>query len=244
MVLERRKVLVDMRNHLRLFGSGSSSGGIYDKVKIFGEGKILKDIDCTVFRTFGQADVRENLNSNILSVFGELSIKENLKVKKAKVLGTLKNDGDFLADELYVLGVVEVNGNFHGNHAKIKGKLLVDGDCEVETLRLTGHFQIDGLLNGEKIDINLKYVDSHVTEIGGQEINIVKKASIFGNKIPSIKLHVQAIEGDHIYLEYTKAKVVRGSNVEIGPGCEIGRVEYEMDFKQHKQSVVKEKMKR
>ena len=35
-----------------------------------------------------------------------------------------------------------------------------------------------------------------------------------------------SIEGDHLDLAYTTAKVVRGNHVRIGPGCKIDRVEY------------------
>ncbi|MNG32826.1 hypothetical protein D3C84_1189280 [compost metagenome] len=49
----------------------------------------------------------------------------------------------------------------------------------------------------------------------------------------------QTIEGDHIYLEYTTAEVVRGAHIKIGPGCEIGRIEYTEKLEQDKRSKVK-----
>ena len=39
-------------------------------------------------------------------------------------------------------------------------------------------------------------------------------------------LEAELIEGEEIDLQATKAGVVRGRNVVIGPGCEIERVEY------------------
>ena len=39
-------------------------------------------------------------------------------------------------------------------------------------------------------------------------------------------LETTVIEGDLISLENTKADVVRGNDITIGDGCEIGTVEY------------------
>ena len=46
------------------------------------------------------------------------------------------------------------------------------------------------------------------------------------------------IEGDEIYLEYTKAKIIRGNNVELGPGCEIELIEYKNSYKQDETAIV------
>jgi len=56
-------------------------------------------------------------------------------------------------------------------------------------------------------------------------------------------LATESVEGGDIYLEYTKAKVVRGNNVNIGPGCEIDLVEYRNDFQQVKEARVKDSNK-
>ena len=52
------------------------------------------------------------------------------------------------------------------------------------------------------------------------------------------ELVADIIEGDDIYLENTHAKVVRGNNITLGPGCEIAFVEYKNDFKQDKEATV------
>ena len=52
----------------------------------------------------------------------------------------------------------------------------------------------------------------------------------------------KAAEKIEVYLEYTKAKVVRGNMVTIGKGCEIELVEYHDRFeKSDKSSVIKNK---
>ena len=53
----------------------------------------------------------------------------------------------------------------------------------------------------------------------------------------------ESIEGDEVYLEYTRTKVVRGNNVSIGPGCEVELVEYKNNFQQAKGAAVKDSKK-
>ena len=86
-----------------------------------------------------------------------------------------------------------------------------------------------------------------IAEIGGERIQIRKQPGIdlarwlkilplaIGNHLTA-----QTIEGDHIYLEHTTAdEIVRGANITIGPGCEIGLIEYTVKLEQDKRSKVK-----
>ena len=57
------------------------------------------------------------------------------------------------------------------------------------------------------------------------------------------RLVTDTIEGDDIYVEYTTAKTVRGNNVRIGDGCDIGLVEYKNSFELDKGSQIKEHVK-
>jgi len=52
------------------------------------------------------------------------------------------------------------------------------------------------------------------------------------------ELKVDIIEGDDVYLENTIAKIVRGDNINLGPGCKIELVEYKNNFKQDKAAEV------
>jgi cytoskeletal protein CcmA (bactofilin family) len=90
-----------------------------------------------------------------------------------------------------------------------------------------------GLLNAEEIDIKLRGC-SFVDEIGGSNINVKRQScykSIFERMFMTVSgaqhnLKCNVVEGEDIYLEYTEAKVVRGKNVVIGPGCDIEKIEY------------------
>ncbi|WP_052475838.1 hypothetical protein [Cohnella kolymensis] len=87
------------------------------------------------------------------------------------------------------------------------------------------------------------YRDCHAKEIGGGKINVRKASTLnpfnlFFKPSAYAQLFASVIEGDEVYLENTKADIVRGNRVTIGKGCDIGIVEYKEDFKQLKGAAV------
>ncbi|PEA54015.1 cytoplasmic protein [Bacillus pseudomycoides] len=226
--------------NLSLNGSGNSSGGIYNNVKIRGEGTILDDIDCDVFKTYGASEVQGNIKTQIVTVFGETKIRGDLHSENVKVNGNLEVGGTAAVKRTKVRGMFDIGGSFTGEEVDITGGINVKGNLETENFTVNGGFTIGGMLNAGNINIILRYEHSNVEEIGGEKITIRKKLSFF----PFLKhigyLHANIIEGDEIYLEYTKADIVRGNNVTIGPECEIGVVEYHATYKNKNQSLVKE----
>lgn len=216
------------RADIKIYGSGSSAGGRFNRVTIMGEGIINGDVDCINFKIYGQGKLEGNLKaSDVVDIKGQTDILGDLKAKNVKVQGEMEVSGDLFADE-----------------AKITGNISTGGDCNAEVFNLEGGFTIDGMLNADILKINL-YWPSKVHEIGGSEITIKKngKLSFLGLKNmiqPSghNELTADTIEGDDIYIENTTAKVVRGNNVTIGPGCKIELVEYKGSFKQDEKSEI------
>ena len=121
----------------------------------------------------------------------------------------------------------------------------MDCDSDYESFETRGIFHVRGLLNAGKVDVRM-YRDCDVEELGGENIT-VKRAStmnvfnFFFKPSPHAMLEAQVIEGDEIYLEHTRARLVRGKHVKIGPGCEIGQVEYEQKLDVHRSANVGEK---
>ena len=212
---------------LKINGSGSSAGAKYNSVVVNGSGRIDGDLDCIYMKINGQCDVNGNVKADSVNVHGNTSIKGNLEAEKAKIHGT-----------------ADINGNVSVEKAETYGSIDVKEDCNAEIFKIEGTFTIKGLLNAGELDLSL-YGPSKVREIGGEKIKVKKKGKYdflglkslimpAGNK----GLTVETIEGDDIYLENTQAKVVRGNNIEIGPGCEIELVEYKNDFKQDENSKI------
>ncbi len=230
--------------NLIINGSGSYSGGSYDKVIIRGEGTIVGDLEGSVFKTYGTSEAQANVKTDLLKVRGDAEFKGSIRSRECHVLGTMSVDGNADIQQLKIYGMLDVGECLNGEKAEIKGSLSVDGDVEFESFNSNGNFDIKGLLNADTITIKLRYSESRAEEIGGGEITVKRKSIL----IPFVKdegqLVAKVIEGDTIYLENTEAGIVRGNTVKIGPGCAIGQVEYANHFSVDPDSTVKVKTKR
>jgi cytoskeletal protein CcmA (bactofilin family) len=232
------------KQNLIINGSGSYSGGNYDKIVIRGEGTIVNNIECLVFKTFGTSEALENVKADIMKVMGEAEIKGNIEAGEVVIMGTMSIDGKAPINSLKVRGMLEVGESLSGKNADIKGSISVGGDVEYEAFNSTGSFEIKGLLNAETIKIRLHHCQSTVEEIGGSKISVKRrKSSILPFFKDNSSLAAKVIEGDDIYLENTEAEIVRGNSVKIGPGCTIGLVEYAKEFSKDKDSTVKKETK-
>ncbi|MGZ7096125.1 MAG: polymer-forming cytoskeletal protein [Methanobacterium sp.] len=204
---------------IKINGSGSSGGGKYNSVIINGNGKIDGDLDCIFLKISGQCTINGNVNADSVNVHGHSLVKGNLESEKAKIHG----DAD-------------IDGSVSIENAEIYGNIDVNGDCNAEAFKIEGTFAIVGLLNAGELELSL-YGPSKAREIGGEKITVKKKGKYDFLGLKSLimpggnkELTAETIEGDDIYLENTSAKVVRGNNIELGPGCEIELAEYKDSF--------------
>jgi cytoskeletal protein CcmA (bactofilin family) len=125
---------------------------------------------------------------------------------------------------------VEVAGSVHATEIVLQGHLGCGGDCEAESLMGAGEFDVDGLLNVGRIELRI-YGPSRARDIGCERIGVKagRRVGWFW-RWPEKRLTANSIEGDDIVLEHTTAEVVRGHNVRLGTGCDIGLVEYTGTF--------------
>jgi cytoskeletal protein CcmA (bactofilin family) len=229
-----------MKNNLIINGSGDYPGGIYEKISIRGEGTIVNDVECDVFHVYGTSEVKENIKTGSVKVLGEAEINGNIAAEETLIMGTMSVGHKALLKKLKVFGTLDTGGSISGNEANIKGSISVKGDAEFEEFSSSGGFEIKGLLNAETIKVSLRYGESTAEEIGGGKITIKRKRN---SLIPFVgqegTLAAKLIEGDEIVLENTRADIVRGNKVKIGPGCEIGLVEYRTNFSEDSNSSIK-----
>ena len=231
----------EVRHNLKIAGEGTASGGFYNNVVVSGKADIHGDFDCIDFKISGACDVNGNLKSKTGKISGEVKIKGNLESEEFKISGNSDIQGDATVKKLKIQGGTNIGGNISSEEVSLFGEIKVKGDCNAEAFISRGAFTIDGLLNAGELNIVL-YSKSKVSEIGGEKITIKKgitskiKKIIKSIFLPSDffdgKLYTESIEGDDIYLEDTKAKVVRGNNITIGEGCEIELIEYKNTFQQ------------
>ena len=236
---------------LKINGDGSASGGVYEGIKINGSGRINGDVDCEYFKCNGDAKVIGSVVTQSTKVNGTATVTGNLKTEEFKVTGFFKVGGNVEAKETKINGQAELEKNLSADTIEINGELKLTNDCNAETFHTNGAFSIGGLLNAG--DVKLKpYGPCKVKEIGCEKIDVRRGnafnirsiiTSVFPSYDSKTALTVETIEGDDIYLENTKAKVVRGNNVEIGTGCNIELVEYKTSYSKTDDAVVKEEKK-
>ncbi|GFP77782.1 polymer-forming cytoskeletal protein [Clostridium fungisolvens] len=254
------------RSDLRISGSGKFGGGKFNSVKISGDGEIRGNLDCVDFKCSGSSSVegdvlcqefkisgdtsiRGNVKSSVFSISGASSINGNITSDEMKISGDSKIGGDVSVGQLKISGDSKVGGNLKGDGIKIFGGVKVGGNCEAEQFTCHGAFNIGEMLNAEKIEIN-PGGECRTKEIGGKEIEVRLRAkdSLFMNFIrfasfSKSRLICDSIEGDNIYLEATKASIVRGKNITIGERCEIDTVEYSGDITILDGAIVKNQIK-
>jgi cytoskeletal protein CcmA (bactofilin family) len=216
------------RRDLTISGIMGGQGGTYNSVNLHGVGKVNGHLDCIDFHCHGRVTIQGGVKAEqMVEINGNARIAGNLESGKVKVHGK-----------------TNVGGYVSGEEIEIHGFLNVNSNCDAESFCTRGGFRINGLLNAGEIDIQL-YAPCKAKEIGGGTIRIQKPGIVspFGKFIRSILpkidvLTAETIEGDDIHLENTRAKVVRGTNVTIGPGCIIDIVEYKQHFDQDKNANV------
>ncbi|MED1420961.1 bactofilin family protein [Bacillus smithii] len=227
------------RQDLVIAGFGNASGGNYNLVKIAGNGELQGDLDCIELYIQGNAKILGNVKSEATYVSGTAKMHGALHSEKIKIQGTASIDGDVECKEVRFNGSGKVKGNVTAEELHIHGGATITGDCSSEVFEANGNFRVGGLLNAGDIQIQL-FGHCQAKEIGGENIEVKKQRRIFFKKwFFNAVLNAESIEGDEIYLENTKAKVVRGNRVILGPGCDIEFVEYKNRFQCDKRSKVK-----
>jgi len=223
--------------NLKISGAGSADGGRYNEVKISGAGDIKGDIECNYFKGSGASNVRGNVKAKIIELSGASDIKGNVECEEMRTSGASDVRGNVTTKKIKISGASDIKGNLYAEEVEISGASEVRLDCEAETFVAKGAFGIGGLLNAGNINVSLAG-PCKAREIGGEHIE-VKLGEIGGFISKLIKyvssnecmLKTEVIEGDNIYLEGTKAKIVRGNNITIGKDCEIELVEYKGELK-------------
>lgn len=214
------------RNDTKIAGAGTINGGTYGNVTIAGVGNVRGDIDALDFKVAGAGDVVGNVKAKSVTISGTATFTGDIEGGDVTIGGTSDVHGRVTASLFKVAGTASVDGPVSAQRVEILGTAKIGGDVEAESFEAHGVFAIGGLLNAGTVTIHL-YGGCDARDIGGETIDVRPGKPwplipFFGER----NLTADTIEGDTIHLENTRAKVVRGANVTIGPGCEIDLVEY------------------
>jgi cytoskeletal protein CcmA (bactofilin family) len=240
------------KDDLKINGNMSLKGGKYNKVVINGSGEIQTDLTADIVKVNGSGSFEGIVKAETCKISGSTRIAGKAEFSTLRVSGSLRANSDLKADDIKTTGELIVQGSIAAKKIKIVGETNIKNNCNADVITCTGEIKVGKELIADEIVIDL-YGRSSAGEIGGGNIKIRRypenKISKFLHTIFLIELFRSAsmktdiIEGDEIYLEFTKAKVVRGKNVKIGPGCEIDYVEYSESFIRSEKAVIKKEMK-
>ena len=162
-----------------------------------------------------------------LAIDGICTIQGDVETDHFDVDGTTSCEGGVICKHMDCDGVVSIEGNVRAETVDIDGVLTAKGS-KFEANRI----ECDGVLNAAgEISADVIISDGFIKaqEIVGEDITIMsRRESIFFKfftpkrfKYSSVKL----IEATKIKLRYVQADTVSGHDINIGPGCEIRRVD-------------------
>ncbi|MCY8025627.1 polymer-forming cytoskeletal protein [Bacillus sonorensis] len=234
-------------DNLTINGFGSSSGGTFQTVELNGKGTINGEVECERLYCNGAGTLNGHVKAREAKISGRAKVSGGISASSIRIDGSAKIEGDVNAGKLKIAGHASLDGHVKGDELIILGKASIGKDCEVEHFTAEGHFTIAGLLNAEQVDISIHGGESKAKEIGGRRICCTAHESKFLSLLtPFISrpaLTAELIEGDHIELANTTAKIVRGNTVIIGENCDIGLVVYKEEFRQAKTAKVGDNQK-
>jgi cytoskeletal protein CcmA (bactofilin family) len=237
---------------LKINGILNLPGGTFNNVRINGHLTLTNDLTCNDIVVNGMLNVEGKTKALKGKVNGSADFNSDVEFDSLTVMGKSLVTGDSRIKDLKIEGQMRIAKNLTAEEVNVFGILNINENCNTEVFRTKGSFTVDGMLNAGIIDMQI-HGRSTANEIGGEKISVTKgRKNYFNQIIKSIfssfnffdsRLIANVIEGDEIYLEHTKAKIVRGDSVEIGPNCEIDLVEFKNKFTKSENSVVKENKK-
>ncbi|GAA0116464.1 polymer-forming cytoskeletal protein [Clostridium senegalense] len=241
--------------NLKVQSTTNIKGGNFNKVIITGNAYFEGDISCKNFLSKGSCNSKGNIEGKNIVINGKASIDGNIKSKTAKLQGIIATKGNVDVEDLIIGGKVSIEkdlicknfnlpgvgsieGNINSECVYISGASHVKKDINTDIFVLSGGIVHEGMLNAQDVSITLGS-KSKINNIKCEKINIKKPentSKLFSRLLKKlvkneVSIECKKIEGKKIYLENTKADLVRGKVVVIGEGCNIKKVEYEEEFK-------------
>jgi cytoskeletal protein CcmA (bactofilin family) len=173
--------------------------------------------------------------------------------EEVKIDGLSSIKGDLVCDTMEADGICEFNGNVRVNgKAEIDGVCKIYGDMDTEDLDVDGVLSVKGSVTAENARLNGTPLIEGTFNIGSLDLKFYNSPRV--KEVVGGRIHIrhgtntryfkaELVEGDDIYLERSKIKVVRGDSVVIGEGCTVDRAEYRSELNIRPKAVVKERIK-
>ena len=139
---------------LKISGSGSSGGGIFDQVKISGSGTVTGNVECNEFDTSGSSRVIGNVTADIFKTSGSSKVSGNLTSNEIKTSGMTNIEGNVEAKLIKTSGSCRIGGNALANDINTSGSINILGGVKVKNFNTSGGAKIGKGVHGESIDFS------------------------------------------------------------------------------------------
>lgn len=222
---------------INIAGTGTIGGGTYTDVHVSGGARVIEPVETRSLRVSGSLVAEAPVKAGDVRVSGGATLLKNLEADSVSVSGALTCGANLSVEKLNVSGSIDIGERLTGGSVDVSGEIKVGGDCEVERFKSRGGFTIGGLLSADTIDIKM-YGRCSARELGGENIEVRIFRNVFQGMAQALGwtdrtlLETESVEGDRVFLEHTKARTVRGREIELGEGCDIELVEYTGELKQ------------
>lgn len=169
---------------------------------------------------------REDISSSFVDVFGHLKVHGSVTTGRLKVSGECSITGPCLATKVENIGSLRMY-TLQAEHIRSSGYLAVTEEMNTLTFLGEGAVRLNSLHAKEYITIVLGS-SCTADELSTDGSLRVKRPSLLLKRLmgPFRKLTCRLIQGAEIELEYTRAELVCGDEIRIGPGCDIREIRY------------------
>ncbi len=188
-----------------------------EEFRCSGAGKVASDLIAETVRIAGACKIEGRCECEVFQASGAVKVTKDVQAEKFRSSGSAKIGGDLRAEDITVSGATDVGGSITAETVRVGGVLRVNGRVKAETFRSRGRFRIGEGLEADTIEILLDDT-AQVPVIKGKDI-VVKRSKRRG------ALRAKTIQGDRVSVSGTRAQLVRGRDVRIGPQSRIDVVE-------------------
>ncbi len=230
-------------NLIKTAGSCRIDGDVKTKeLKTAGSCRVAGDVTAKLMKTAGSCVIEGDVQADEVKIAGTQTVEGSLRAQEITSAGSLKVSEDVEAEKFLSRGGFEIGGLLSAEEIKIElggGRVTEIGGTRLEVRRRGRSFwgwrreprvQIHVRRGPERLGETLEDIFENLGRIGEEVERAVGEglgyAFGWSQGRGSGYLEADAIEADEIFLENTKARVVRGKKIQIGEGCEIETVEY------------------
>lgn len=213
---------------IRINGSGSMTGGDYQRVVINGAGRCDGLFSAERIEVNGSFHCPGILKSGLVIASGSFRCDGAMKSDDLNVSGSLKCGGRLEAGRVRCSGAMAVECDVAVQELDVSGSLKVSSArLEADRVACSGSLRVSGQISADEIKVTGMV---NAREIVGDRViihsgKIPWRQFLPGKLLAGLTSQAGLVEATVVELEGVTAETVNGQDVTIGPNCIIQRVD-------------------